>query len=94
MRLARDVPVTDHVDGLALDRALETLNDAHRRIAADALAAGGGKAETLGPWLSTRQAEAGRVIDTLASLLGGKTISVSRVTVAAGLLADLARAMH
>jgi len=34
------------------------------------------------------------VFETVGSLVAGEMATVSRVTVAAGLLADLARAMH
>jgi len=94
IRLANALTVTDYVDGLALDRALETLSDAHRRIAGDAIAAGGDEEAPLEPWLTTRREEAARVFEAVGSLVAGEMATVSRVTVAAGLLADLARAMH
>jgi glutamate dehydrogenase len=92
--LARALTVADYVDGLALDRALETLADAHRSIAADAVATGGDEAAPLDAWLAGREESVARVLATVGSLVAGEVPTVSRVTVAAGLLADLARAMH
>ncbi|MEO8667540.1 MAG: NAD-glutamate dehydrogenase, partial [Bauldia sp.] len=60
--LAGAFTVADYVDGLALDRALETLADAHRRIAGDAIAAGGSEDAPLDAWLADRGEEAARVL--------------------------------
>jgi glutamate dehydrogenase len=92
--LAASLAVADYVDGLALDRALETLADAQRRIAADAVAAGGDAAKPLDAWLKARGEEAARVLAAVGALVTGEVPTVSRVTVAAGLLGDLARAVH
>jgi glutamate dehydrogenase len=92
--LAGRLSTADYADGLALDRALETLADAHRRIAIDALAADGDGERPLDAWLAARSDDAVRVLETTGALVSGETPTVSRVTVAAGLLADLARTMH
>ena len=89
-RLANSLSVADYADGLALDRALETLADAHRRIAIDVIAADGADGSALQRWIAGRPEAALRVLETIAALVSGETPTVSRVTVAAGLLADLA----
>jgi glutamate dehydrogenase len=86
-RLAQALPVADYYDGLARDRAFETLAAAHRRIVVEVIAAGG-----LDQWLSKRGAMAAAVLETVASTADGDAITLSRLTVAANLLADLAAA--
>jgi glutamate dehydrogenase len=83
------VSSADYYDGLALDRALATLADSHRKIAVAALAAGSDT--PLEAWLAPRRAAVERVVATNAAMLDGAAPSMSRLTVAAGLLADLAR---
>jgi glutamate dehydrogenase len=87
--LARVLPVADYYDGLVLERALETLAEAHRRIAAQAIAAGGRK--PLDSWVAARHEAVGRTVERVTAMIEGEALTVSRVTVAAGLLADLAR---
>ena len=89
--LGRSLAVTDRYDGLALDRALATLGEAHRRITVAALGVGGGQAAPLEIWIGQHQAAVDRVVATNAAMTEGETATVSRVTVAANLLADLAR---
>ncbi len=88
--LARSIVVTDYYDGLALDRALATLDDARRRIAIAALA-GSGADDAAAAWLASHAEAVARVVATNAALTEGEVATVSRVTVAANLLADLAR---
>ena len=58
---------------------------AQRRIVIEVIAAGG-----LDAWLAKRGAAAAAVLETVASTADGDTITLSRLTVAANLLADLA----
>ncbi len=88
--LARSIVVTDYYDGLALDRALATLDDARRRIAIAALAGSDGE-DAAADWLARHAEAVARVVATNAALTEGEAATVSRVTVAANLLADLAR---
>lgn len=87
--LAHALPVNDYYDGLALDQALETLAEAHRRIAAKAIAAGG--ESPLDSWLAARGQAVEQTIARVAALTDGEALTVSRATVAANLLADLAK---
>jgi glutamate dehydrogenase len=84
-RLAMTMPSGDYFDGLARDRALETLVVAHRRIATAVVAAGG-----LEAWMEKRGAAASRTLETVAAAAEGGTMTLSRLTVAANLLSDLA----
>ena len=90
--LAHTLVITDYYDGLALDRALATLNEAQRRIATAALSGEDAKAgDPAAAWLERHRESVDRVVATNAALTEGEAATVSRVTVAANLLADLAR---
>ena len=54
---ARDLPVSDYFDGLAIDRAVRMLADAHRALTIEAMAAGGVEA-----WVAAQGEEVGRVL--------------------------------
>ncbi|MCE1235463.1 MAG: NAD-glutamate dehydrogenase [Hyphomicrobiales bacterium] len=86
---ARDLPIVDYYDGLAVDRAVRMLADAHRALTAEALEAGGVEA-----WAASRGEEIGRVLAAVSETLveGGGAVRASRFTVAAALVADLAEA--
>jgi glutamate dehydrogenase len=84
-RLALAMPTADYFDGLARDRALETLVAAHRRIAIAVIAAGG-----IDAWRARQGPSAARALETIASAAEGGPMTLSRLTVAAGLLAELA----
>jgi glutamate dehydrogenase len=86
-RLAMALPAGDYYDGLARDRALETLVAAHRRLATEVIAAGG-----IDAWMEKRRSDAAYVLETVASAADGGTMTLSRLTVAANLLADLTAA--
>ncbi len=83
--LAHGLAVTDYYDEVALDRAVETLSVAQRRITIAALKDGG-----VVEWLGKRQPGAGRVLSEVAAMTESGALSVSAVGVAAGLIADLA----
>jgi glutamate dehydrogenase len=87
---AGGLPLADYFDGLALDRALETLADAHRRLAIDVLGRGG-DGEPLTAWRGAREAALERTMRTVTAMVESEELTVSRVTVAANLLSDLAR---
>jgi glutamate dehydrogenase len=87
---ARSLPISDHYDAIALDRALGTLDVARRQIAIAALKAGGDEAEPLEKWLADTNASAERVLAAVTAMTDGQDLTVSRATIAADLLADLA----
>jgi glutamate dehydrogenase len=96
-RVASAVPgivVTDYFDRLALDRALDSIGDAERRLTAamvgngkDAGAAGAGAVEH---WVGPRKAEVERIRAAIHEI-AGSGLTLSKLTVAASLLGDLAR---
>ena len=88
---SRALVLSDRFDRMALDRALANLLRAQRDLTADVLKADGGPvAHRLAAWKSQRKAGIERTAAAVAELTQG-TLTVSRLSVAAGLLADLAR---
>jgi len=81
---ARDLKILDYYDGLALDRARATLAGAHRDVTRDALEAGGFES-----WLATHETRVTRTARAAGEIIEGD-LSVSKFSVAAGLLAELA----
>ncbi len=82
--------LSDRFDRMALDRALANLMRAQRELARDVLAAGSGPiADRLAAWRNSRPEAIARVADAVARLTEGD-MTVSRLSVAAGLLGDLA----
>jgi glutamate dehydrogenase len=85
------IVLADRFDRMALDRALANLMRAQRDLTVDVLGTGDGDgAARLAAWRAARPA----AIDRVAAAVGGLTagaMTVSRLSVAAGLLADLAR---
>ncbi|WP_332690546.1 NAD-glutamate dehydrogenase [Devosia sp.] len=82
----RAIQLNDRFDRMALDRALANLMRAQRDLTADVLQAKGG----LEAWAAQQKAVVERTAASVAELTQGE-LTVSRLSVAAGLLADLAR---
>ncbi|MES0885027.1 NAD-glutamate dehydrogenase [Roseibium sp. SCP14] len=82
-QMATDLAVRDYYDGLALDRARAILVSAHRSIAIAAIKAG-----TFSEWLAEHEAEVTRRHRVVTEILDGG-LSVSKFSVAAGLLAEI-----
>ena len=81
----RGIALADRFDRMALDRALANLMRALRDLTADVLTAG-----DVDAWKSQHEAGIARTVKAVRELTGGAA-TVSRLSVAAGLLADLAR---
>ncbi|MET3926108.1 NAD-glutamate dehydrogenase [Devosia sp. 2618] len=91
MDQGRAIQPTDRFDRMALDRALANVMRAQRDLTADALKSGDGPvAERLDAWAGAQKAGIERTAAAVVELTQG-TLTVSRLSVAAGLLADLAR---
>ena len=91
VQAASEIEVTDYYDGLALDRALQSLHLARRDIVVDILGAkskSGNPAET---WLSKNPVTVEQTKRQLTGIVDKDHATVSRLTVAANVLADLAR---
>ncbi len=86
----QDVTAADYYDRLALDRALGQIAAAHRQLAA-AVAAGGGKGvDGVDAWIAAHAEDVDRVRAGIAAIVASG-LTVSKLTVAASLLDDLAR---
>jgi glutamate dehydrogenase len=88
---ARGIGVADYFDRLALDRALDSIGDAERRLTAAMVETGlSGEAAVEG-WIKPRQAEVERIRSAIHQI-AGTGLTLSKLTVAASLLGDLVRA--
>jgi glutamate dehydrogenase len=88
---ARAVAVSDTYDRLALDRAIDGLAAAHRRITAEVVGKGPAGPGALAAWRAERGAEAERIRAAIEGIVSSG-LTLSKVTVASSLLGDLARA--
>ena len=97
-RVASAVPsiaVADYFDRLALDRALDSIGDAERRLTAAMVGNGQFSKELAGvgavaEWVKPRQAEVERIRAAIHEI-AGSGLTLSKLSVAASLLGDLAR---
>ncbi|MCB8819064.1 NAD-glutamate dehydrogenase [Microvirga rosea] len=88
---AREIGVSDYFDRLALDRAVDSIASAHRNLTAEVAAQDISGPEAVQVWSEKRGADVTRIRNAVDSIvLSGLTLS--KVTVAASLLGDLARA--
>src|SRR5207237_249093 len=72
-RVASAVPnivVSDYFDRLALDRALDSIGDAERRLTAAMVATGASGAEAVEQWVKPREAEVERIRASLHETAG------------------------
>jgi glutamate dehydrogenase len=85
---AGGVPALDYYDRLALDRAIDMIDSAHRTVT-KAITLETGSGETaLDAWIAHRGDTALRFPTTIAQLLQGG-VTLSKMTIASGLLDDL-----
>jgi glutamate dehydrogenase len=92
-RVAGAVPgivVSDYFDRLALDRALDSIGDAERRLTAAMVGNGMAGAGAVEEWVKPRQAEVERIRSAIHEI-AGSGLTLSKLSVAASLLGDLAR---
>ena len=87
---ARKIAVSDYFDRLALDRALDAIGDAERRITAAMVATGEQGDAAVEAWVKQRKAEVERICGQIREI-AGSGLTLSKLTVAANLLGDLAR---
>ena len=87
---ARGIQPADYYDGLALARANDMIGAARRGIAIAALRSGKGAAEPVEAWAQAGGDRVARTRERLLTLTDSGDITVSRLSVAAGLMADLA----
>ena len=89
-RAARQIRVSDYFDRLALDRALDAIGDAERRLTAAMAGKGTSGAAAVEAWVATRQADVHRIRAAVHEI-ANSGLTLSKVTVAASLLGDLVR---
>ena len=90
-RRGRSAPAADRYDRLAIDSALASLADSHRRIAARVLEDAAGSAEeALARWYNHAASSITRAEAGLTEAADGGQVSVARLTVAAALARELA----
>ena len=85
-----NIVVSDYFDRLALDRALDSIGDAERRLTAAMVANGHAGADAVEEWVRPRQAEVERIRLAIHQI-AGSGLTLSKLSVAASLLGDLAR---
>ena len=87
---ARGIVVSDYFDRLALDRALDTIGDAERRLTAAMVETGETGEAAVEAWIKPRQAEVERIRAAIHQI-AGSGLTLSKLTVTASLLGDLAK---
>lgn len=89
--LALGLDVSDYYDRIALDRARDTLSQAHRTITIRALNFEDGDVTGFDGWLESRRHDVERTAGMVQAMTESGVVTVSRLTVAANLLSDLVR---
>ena len=92
-KVAHAVPsivVSDYFDRLALDRAVDQIGDAERRLTSAMVGNGHSGAEAVEAWLGPRRGEVERIRAAIHEI-AGSGLTLSKLSVAASLLGDLAR---
>ncbi|MBD0413984.1 NAD-glutamate dehydrogenase [Tianweitania sp. Rool2] len=85
----RSISPADYYDGLALARAADTVATARRGIAVAALSGYGQEGDPVVAWLAAGGARIHSTRERLQALTEGGDLTVSRLSVAAGLMSDL-----
>jgi glutamate dehydrogenase len=84
------IVVADYFDRLALDRALDSIGEAERRLTAAMVGNGAAGAGAVEAWVRPRQTEVERIRSAIHEI-AGSGLTLSKLSVAASLLGDLAR---
>jgi glutamate dehydrogenase len=85
-----DIAVADYFDRLALDRALDQIGDAERRLTAAMVSNGSAGPEAVEKWVAERKDEVERIRASIHEI-AASGLTLSKLSVAASLLGDLAR---
>jgi glutamate dehydrogenase len=88
---AREITVSDYFDRLALDRAIDGIAAAHRNLTAEAVAQDTSGHDAVAAWSRKRAGDIARIRGAVDGIMASG-LTLSKVTVAASLLGDLARA--
>jgi glutamate dehydrogenase len=87
---AGEIKTADYFDRLALDRSLDSIGEAERRITAAMVETGASGEAAVEAWVKPRAAEIDR-IRTAVHEIAGSGLTLSKLSVAASLLGDLAK---
>jgi len=87
---ARSVPANDYFERMAIDRAVEQIAGAERRLAADMLSTGQSGQQAVETWLAAHP-EATRIRRSVEEI-AASGLTLAKLTVAANLLGDLVKA--
>jgi glutamate dehydrogenase len=87
---ARNIPIADYFDRLALDRARDSIGDAERRLTAAMVGNGAAGSAAVEAWVASRQSEVERIRGAIHEI-AGSGLTLSKLAVAASLLGDLVK---
>ena len=87
---ASGIAVSDYFDRLALDRALDSIGEAERRLTAAMVGNGSAGAGAVEAWVKPREADVERIRAAIHEI-AGSGLTLSKLSVAASLLGDLAK---
>lgn len=87
---AQGIATADYFDRLALDRARDGLGEATRQLTAEMLASGKAGRDAVGAWIEARGENVERIRDAVHEI-ADTGLTLSKLSVAASLLGDLAR---
>ena len=85
------IATSDHYENLALARSIDQIATSRRDIVIAALAHYGKEKRPVEAWHAGDRVRVDRIVEELSGLSDGGEPNLARITVAAGLLADLAR---
>jgi glutamate dehydrogenase len=88
--MARDITVSDYFDRLALDRAIDAIASAHRNLTAEIASQDASGADAVQVWSERRGSDVNRIRGAVDGIVSSG-LTLSKVTVAASLLGDLAK---
>jgi glutamate dehydrogenase len=87
---AREIRVSDYFDRLALDRSLNSIEDAHRRLTAEMMAGGASGEQAVAGWIKPRAADVERIRSAVHEI-ADSGLTLSKLAVAASMLGDLVK---
>ena len=87
---ARGIHVTDYFDRLALDRALDSIGEAERRLTAEMVGNGATGPAAVDAWVAPRAGEVERIRAAVHGI-ASSGLTLSKLSVAASLLGDLVK---
>jgi glutamate dehydrogenase len=87
---AREIRLSDYFDRLALDRAVDQIGDALRRLTADMTGAGAPGREAVDAWVAAHAQDIARTRQAVHEI-ATSGLTLSKLSVVAGMLSDLAQ---